>query len=45
MAITKGWIDQIQRDSSSSPVKLWRRTIRRGHAVGATQQPLPATRH
>jgi len=24
------WIDQIRRDSSSSPVELWRRAIRRG---------------
>jgi len=39
------WIDQIQRDSSSSPVELRRRAIRRGHAVGATQRSPPATRH
>ena len=38
------WTDQIQRDSRSSPVELWRRAIRRGHAVGATQRPPPAAR-
>jgi len=38
------WIDQIRRYSSSSPVELWRRAIRRGHAVGATQRTPPAIR-
>jgi len=38
------WIDEIRRDSSSSPVELWRCAIRHGHAVGAMQRPLPATR-
>ena len=26
------------RDSISSPVELWRRAIRRGHAVGASER-------
>jgi len=38
------WIDQIQRDSSSSPVELRRHVIRRVDAVGATQRPPPPTR-
>jgi len=32
-------IDQIHRDSSSSPVELWRCAIRHGRAVAATQRP------
>ena len=38
------WLDQIQRESSSSPVELWRRSICRGHAAGVTQRPSLATR-
>ena len=38
------WIDQMRRDSSISPVELWRRAIRRGHAVGVTQRTPPAIR-
>ena len=36
------WIDQIRRDSSSSPVELGRRAIRRGHA---TQRSPSATQN
>jgi len=34
------WVDQIRRDSNSSPVDLWRRAVSRVHAVEATQRPL-----
>ena len=39
------WIDQIQRDLSTSPVELWRHAVRRGSAVGVLQQPSPAAQH
>ena len=32
------WIDQIRRDSNSSPAELWRRAIRHGLVVQATQR-------
>ena len=38
------WIDQVRRDSNTSPVELWRHAVRRGHGAGATQRPSPAIR-
>ena len=38
------WIDQVRRDSYTSPVELWRHAVRRGHGAGATQLPSPETR-
>jgi len=38
------WIDQVRRDSNTSPVELWRRAVRRGRGAGATQRPSQATR-
>ena len=38
------WIDQVRRDSNTSPVELWRRAVRSGHGAGATHRLSPATR-